>query len=362
MRLVATKACPPGARLAKCIFNEQGLVLLGERVELTQSMLDRLISHGIHYIYIEDHRTDDIVVPDLITDATRSRAIQELRTQFRKIVDENIRSRGMASIQTGKHLRSLMELILDDLTRNKDALIMITNMSITDHYLFSHSLNVSMYATLLGMAMGMSKDELMVLGLGALLHDIGKMQLPLDLLYKPGKLTDDEFALVKQHAEIGFKLLKDIPNLPLISAHCAYQHHERVDGSGYPRGLKGDEIHEYAKLIGLCDVYDAMTSHRSYRSAHLPHDAMEMIYAVSGKHFEQEHIELFRSKVAIYPLGMTVKLSTGETGVVVDLNASCLHRPVVRVLEDEFGQALKEPYEIDLSKRLSISIEGISES
>lgn len=361
MRLVATKACPPGARLAKCIFNEQGLVLLGERVELTQSMLDRLINHGIHYIYIEDEQTDDILVPDLITDATRSRAIQELRTHFRKIVDENIRTRGMASIQTGKHLKGLMELILDDLTRNKDALIMILNMNITDHYLFTHSLNVSLYATLLGMSMGMSRDELMVLGLGALLHDIGKMQLPFELLYKPGKLTAEEYELVKQHAEIGFKLLKDIPNLPLISAHCAYQHHERVDGSGYPRGLTGDEIHEYAKLIGLCDVYDAMTSHRSYRSAHLPHDAMEMLYSVSGKHFEQHHVELFRAKVAIYPLGMTVKLSTGETGVVVDLNASCLHRPVVRILRDEFGQALKEPYEIDLSKRLSVSIEGVSE-
>lgn len=356
VRMIETSKCRPGMVLAKNIYNETGIVLLGKGMELTQVILDRLIHYGIHMIYIQDERTEDIKAIEPISEETRIQALKEVRTQFKRMMYDNVRRQGESTIRMGKHFKDLLNSIFDEMAQQKDAMVMLTDMCLTDNYLYNHSLNVCLYSSLLGMGMGLSRDELMVLGLGAILHDIGKVKIPPKLLFKPDKLTESEYTIVQRHAEIGYTMLKDLPNIPLISAHCAYQHHERIDGSGYPRGIQGHEIHDYAKLIGLCDVYDALTTHRCYRAAKLPHEAMELLYASAGTKFDQHLIESFFQKVAIYPLGMTVELNTGETGVVVDLNASCLHRPVIRVLEDQSGMPLKEPYELDLSKQLTVMI------
>lgn len=357
MRLVETTKCRPGMILARNIYNETGITLLGQGMELTQTILDRLLHHGIHSIYIHDERTSDIVAIEPISEETRIKALKEIRSQFKKMMYDNVRKQGDSSIRMGKEFKDLLNSIFDEMSQHRDTMVMITDMCLTDNYLFNHSLNVCLYSTLLGMGMGMSRDELMVLGLGSILHDIGKMKMPPEILFKPGKLTDDEHTTIQRHAEIGYAMLKDLPNIPLIAAHCAFQHHERIDGSGYPRGIVGNDIHQYAKIIAIADVYDALTTHRIYRKAKLPHDAMELLYASAGTKFDKSLIELFFQKIAIYPLGMTVQLSTGETGVVVDLNASCLHRPIIRVLENESGEALVEPYEIDLSKHLTIMID-----
>jgi HD-GYP domain-containing protein (c-di-GMP phosphodiesterase class II) len=240
-------------------------------------------------------------------------------------------------------------------------MIMLMDMNSVDHYLYQHSLNVCVYTTLLGMSHGYTKEELTTLGMGALLHDIGKTQIAIDVLRKPSSLTKEEYEEMKQHARFGYELLKDEPNLPLLVAHCAFQHHERIDGSGYPRGIKGSEIHDYAKWIGVVDSYDAMTTNRVYSSPMLPHDAIERLYAGTGTLYEQKMVQLFRDKVAIYPIGITVKLQTGESGIVADLNYSYPHRPIVRILYNEAGEELKSPYEIDLSKHLTTMIVSVND-
>jgi len=361
MRLLSTRHCKPGMRLAKRIYNEEGVILLNENAELTQPIIDRLCRYGVDFVYIHDPRTDDIVVVEPISDETRARAISEIRTSFRRIMDESARKKAVGALHLGKTFRSLYSLVIDDLSRHKDAMIMLTNINLTDHYLYQHSLNVCIYATMLGLAYGYSQDELSVLGLGALLHDIGKTQTPLEILNKPGKLTDEEFDIMKRHAEIGYRLLKDEPNIPLLSAHCAYQHHERINGSGYPRGIAGEEIHEYARWIALVDSYDAMTTHRAYRDAMLPHQALETLFAGAGTLFDQDKVELFRDRIAIYPLGSMVQLNTGESGVVVDLNSASPHRPIVRILTDADGQDVNVPYEIDLSKKLTVLIASVND-
>ncbi|TVY07403.1 HD-GYP domain-containing protein [Paenibacillus cremeus] len=362
MRLLPLTMVKPGMKLGKRIYNEEGLTLLGERVELTQSLLYRLGDHGVDFVYIDDPRTRDIVVQDMISDETRMRAISEIRGSFRTIMQDQMKRKAVGSLNVGKTFGSMMSMILDDLTCHKDAMIMLSNISVMDNYLFQHSLNVCIYATMLGMSYGYSRDELMTLGLGGLLHDVGKTQIPLELLRKKEPLTNEEYERIKKHTTFGYQFLKDEPNIPLISAHCAFQHHERMDGSGYPRGLKGDEIHEYARWVGLVDSYDAMTTHRVYRNAMLPHQAMEILFTGSQTLYEKKMIELFRDKIAIYPIGITVTLNTGESGVVVDLNAKMPHRPVVRILQDADGQELMNPsVEIDLSKKLSVMVTGVNE-
>jgi HD-GYP domain-containing protein (c-di-GMP phosphodiesterase class II) len=361
MRLLPIQMCSPGMKLAQHIYNEEGTVLLAADVELTGPLLERLRTHGIDYLYIRDSRTDDIVMKDPVSEETRIRTTREIRTAFRKMMDDAGKKRLVSSYQLGKTFRPLMEGVIEDLSGHPDAMMMLTNMNVTDHYLFQHSLNVCIYATMLGLAYGYSKEELMVLGLGALLHDVGKTKVPLELLRKPGPLTIEEFAEIKKHAEYGYLMLKDEPNIPLLSAHCAFQHHERINGSGYPRGLVGNDIHEYARWIGIVDSFDAMTTHRAYRPAMLPHQALETLFTGAGTLYDREMIALFRDKIAVYPIGITVTLNTGETGVVVDLNSSAPQRPIVRILEDAEGRELQTPYEIDLSKKLTVMVTAVNQ-
>jgi HD-GYP domain-containing protein (c-di-GMP phosphodiesterase class II) len=359
MRLLSISHCQPGMKLGKNIFNEEGRVLLGANMELTSTLIRKLQNYGIEYIYIVDARTEDVVVPDMIHDETRIKTIATIRTTFRSMMIDSNQRRNNGRLH--QDFKNVLDMIIDDLSSHKSGMIMLMNLSVTDHYLFQHSMNVCIYACMLGMNKNYSRDDLTMLGLGSLLHDVGKTQIPPAVLNKKGQLTKDEFEIIKKHAELGFQILKKEANIPLISAHCAFQHHERLDGTGYPRGLKGSEIHEFAQWIGLVDSYDAMTTQRVYRSTLLPHEAMEIIYTGSGTLYDKEKIEIFRDKVAIYPIGISVKLHTGEAGVVVGINPSSPQRPTIRILEDPSGQAIHAPYEIDLSQQLSYMIVSINE-
>lgn len=358
MRLMPTRACQPGMRLGKCIFNEDGVVLLNEKVELTSGLLIRLEQLGIDYLYIADAATEDVRVEDAISDQTRMKALAEIRTHFSNFMEMGSRSKLSKGPLLGRSFANVIKMIIDDLSAKPGTLMMLVNMNVLNNYLYQHSLNVCIYSTMLGMVAGYNRDDLMTLGIGALLHDIGLTKINQDLLRKPGELTAEELAEMRRHPEIGFKLLKDEPNMPLLAAHCAFQHHEREDGSGYPRGIKGKEIHDFAKWVAVADVYDAMTTHRAHRLAMLPHQAMEILFAGVGSLYDQKKVALFRDNVAIYPLGLSVKLSSGEQGVVVSVNPAVPQRPVVRIFKDAYGQPVA-PYEIDLSLKLTLFISGV---
>ncbi|ANS73721.1 histidine kinase [Paenibacillus yonginensis] len=357
MRLLPVKSLQPGMRLAQKIYNDDGLILLSDEVELTASLIKRLSSLGIDFVYISDPRTQDIQIPELISAETERMAIQELRTNFLKISNHSLK--GLVYPYLGKAFLNVVESIMKDLGSRDNVLIMLGNIHTADHTLFRHSLNVCIYTLMLGKAFGYSQRELTVLGLGAVLHDIGKVKIDPAILHKPERLSQVEFEVMKQHAEIGYRMLKDEPGIPLQAAHCAYQHHERIDGSGYPRGLMGSDIHEYAQWISIADSYDAMTSQRVYNQALLPHQAVEILYAGCGTLYDKQKLEIFRDHVAIYPLGMTVVLNTGEVGVVSRIHPFAPQRPVVRVLYGPGHEELQTPYELDLMKKLNLVITGI---
>lgn len=358
MRLVPVNRLQEGMKLGKKIYNDEGLVLLADGVELTGPLIGRLARMDIGYVYVHDSLTEDVDIPTMLHDETRNQALKTIRTQFQDMSNSSGIKKGFYHLD--KKFSNIMDSILDDMSSQEDPMIMLHDMHTTDNYLYVHSLNVCLYTLVLGIAHGYSSSELKVLGLGSLLHDIGKTQIPIKIVQKPGMLSDEEFRHMRAHTEIGFKILKDEPNIPLLAAHCAYQHHERINGSGYPRGIRGPEIHEYAKWIGVADSYDAMTSNRIYKKAMLPHQAVEALYVGSGTLYEQNQLEIFRDRVAIYPIGLNVKLSTGETGVVVSIDPSLPHRPVVRVIEGPEGEKLT-PYEIDLRKVLSVVISDMTE-
>ncbi|MCX7570181.1 HD-GYP domain-containing protein [Tumebacillus sp. DT12] len=361
MRLAPVSLSLVNSVLARPILDEKGTVLIGSGVRLSERMITRLKQLGVSSLYIEDERTDDLVIVDAVSDETRRGAVNAVYNSMVQLAENDKGLRRASRPQIGRDLSQVFQNILGDLKANKSGLISLASIYTMDGYLFHKSVNVAILATAIGLAKGYAAKELTELGMGALLHDIGNTKVPAELLNKPGIYSEIEFQTVKKHTEWGFDILREQDGISLLSAHVALQHHERVDGSGYPRGLRGKEIHEYAQIVGICDVYEALISRRFHREAHLPHEALEFVMATGGTLFDHNLVTLFAKNVAIYPIGMTVRLNTNETAVVVSLNPEYPQRPVVRLLTDDSGRQLDMPYDIDLTKQLTMMIVAYSE-
>jgi HD-GYP domain-containing protein (c-di-GMP phosphodiesterase class II) len=357
MRLVSIANCVPGYVLAKPIYHSDGKLLLGIGVELSERIIRRLEFQGIPFLYIRDEATDDIDLGDDIPIEVRREATETIYQLFFQIKQGD--HKWSAAIHRQKmvdEIKKVFTLLLSEIKNRKRVMNLLTTVQVKDHYLFAHSINVTLYTLAVAVHRHFSDKMLYEIGIGTLLHDIGKMLIPEEILKKPGKLTEEEFDIVKKHTEYGFDILRKEYEIPLLSAHCALQHHEKWDGTGYPRGLKGEEIHTYARTISVCDVFDALTSNRVYKEAILPHEAIEIIYGQTNSYFEAPVVEAFREVIAIYPIGVTVKLNSGETAVVIDNNSHLPSRPVLRVIKDPSGKSLKTYYEVDLSKQLTLMI------
>ncbi|TFE22785.1 HD-GYP domain-containing protein [Cohnella luojiensis] len=361
MKIVPISQCLPGMRLGKPVLSEHGKVILGYHVELTSLMIMRLTRMGIHSLYIEDVQTDDIPIDDSIGEETRVMLHMALAKVFANFSVTSSFGIGNQILATNRMLVEGITRVIEDLSRDRRNLVSLMTQNMApatklEQHFCQNAINVCVYTTKLAMLQGYSQTELVEVGLGALLHDVGNIQIPSQLLLSSSKLTPIEYMEIKKHTEYGFRMLKENTGLPLLAATCALQHHERIDGSGYPYNLKGKQIHEYALWIGMLDSYDAMTHPRAYRRAIAPHQALDILFANAGTLYDLKKVTLFRNKVAIFPVGQSVKLSTRERGVVCRQNQSIPSRPVVRVLQNERGEKLKAPYEIDLSSALHVMI------
>ncbi|MGM9571509.1 MAG: HD-GYP domain-containing protein, partial [bacterium] len=225
-----------------------------------------------------------------------------------------------------------------------------------DEYTFVHSVNVSAMAVIIGLAFDYDVDELKKLGLAALLHDIGKIKVDSALINKPGKLTAEEKLIMNRHSQYTYELLRERPEIDEIVALSAYQHHEKFDGTGYPQGLKGEEIVPFARIIAVADVYDALVTDRSYRKSMMSYVAAEIIQASCYTHFDPVVVKAFMQNIIIYPVGSMVELSTGEKGIVCRINPSMPARPVVIVAFSPSGNRYLPPKTIDLMKSLTVFI------
>lgn len=360
MRLIAIDMCHPGMKLGKPICNEKGKILLAQGSELTDTLLKKLKRYNIPRIYIEDAASEGIEIVDSIPVELRNEAVQIITEGFTTIAKlSSNRSNIQGMLKSERAIRSFQKIfrsILGCLNENQNALNLLATTKIYENYVYNHSLNVSIYACQLAIENGLPLKNIEEIGLGAMLHDLGKMFIPLEVLNKTEALTDAEVELIKSHCMLGYETLRKVHEIPFTVAHCALQHHERVDGTGYPRSLKEAEIHKYAKILSVADVFDAVTSPRLYRSALLPHKGLELLYTGSGTQFESKQIHLFKSCIAIYPEGLSVKLNDGRIGIVSNYNFNAVGRPEIRIIKDEDQQAII-PYEINLSSNTFLNVE-----
>lgn len=335
--------------LGKRIYNSDGLILLAEGVELTTGLIRRLGTLEIGYVYIEEPMTEDIVVPELLTEETRLQAIQSIRTSFKTLESQSALKGSF--LHLGKTFSGMMESIMDEISDHDEGMVLLTDMNTNDYNLYRHSLNVCLYSTVLGVSYGYSREDLKVLGLGALLHDIGKTRISQKLLNHPGRLSEEDFREVQKHTEIGFKILKDEPNIPLLSAHCALSHHERLDGSGYLEGVKSGKISIFSQIIAVADTFHAMTSERIYRSMESPFKVIEMIKESEFGKFDIKVVQALFDLVAGLPIGTKVELSNQAVGEIMYINGFAPTRPLVKLIDmDEI---------IDLSKQRNLYISQV---
>ena len=332
-----------GMVTAQSIFNEKGAAFLVRGTPLTDRYIYRLRQLSVPELHVTSLSSNFQLQPppDIIKEHTRVQAVENVAETFRQ------------AEMHGQFNMSLMErcadLLVCDIMSKKKNLVQITDIRLHDSYTFSHSVNVAVLSAMLGNLCGYSKSKLQVITLGGLLHDIGKLAVPTSILNKPGALTADEFKIIRRHPSEGRRLLKELKSpIASILAIIAVQHHEHIDGSGYPNHIRGKSIHPYCRITAIADVYDALTSVRPYKKAYKPNVVYQMMMHNSPGHFDMDRLRLFFDNVAIYPIGTVMKTNLGYAIVKKVIFGHTL-APVVIVFADKNGKLLPKPFGVNLA-------------
>lgn len=250
------------------------------------------------------------------------------RTLAFAIMDDVRLGRSLPTTEAKAAVADMVESVI----RNPDALVCLAQLKKRDEYTVMHSMRVCILALTFGRHLDFTSHELNLLGLGALLHDVGKMKIPAEILNKPARLTPDEFEIIKTHVPHGVAILESHPGIPAASIELARSHHERYNGAGYIRGLQGDNIGLFGSIGAIVDCYDALTSDRVYHDGVSAYDALGLMYAARRKDFHPELVEQFIQCMGIFPIGCLVELNTGGVGVVVSVNRERRLRPRVALV------------------------------
>lgn len=277
----------------------------------------------------------------------RAREIKKEAKQTVRDIMEEVRFG--RPIKTEK-VERVVDKMVDSIFRNQDALITLGRIKKVDEYTYLHSLSVCVLMISFGKSLGFDVRQLKEVGIGAMLHDVGKMQVPEEILNSREALNDEEYELMKKHVEYSHLLLEKTEGISELSIIIASQHHERMDGEGYPNHLKGDEISIYGQAAAIADVYDAMTSKRCYQRRFEPTEVLKKLYEWNSS-YNKDLVQQFIRCVGIYPVGSLVRLESGLLGIVVDNNKGNLLQPGLRIVYDtRKDRYVIPPYDLDLSK------------
>jgi HD-GYP domain-containing protein (c-di-GMP phosphodiesterase class II) len=367
MRLVPIECVREGSFLAKTIYDNDGRVLLREGVMLNDVFIRRIKHIKIFSIYIHDEYSDNII-EDVIKPELRLKAVKTIKDTFVSFEKYNLYAGKNSAIskendfikEKQKYFQSIGDIadtILDELLSQKNVLINVVDIKSMDSYTYQHSVNVAVLSLIIGLQLQLNKYELYSLCLGALVHDIGKVLIPKEIIQKYDKLTDKEFSVVMEHSSKGYDYLKGSSDITATSRIVALQHHERINGMGYPEGRKGDDINKLAKIVAIADVYDALTSDRPHRRALSPNDALEYIMAGGGTLFDYSMVLAFSKAVVPYPEGTLVRLTNGDIAVIEENRPNFPLRPKIKIVKT--ADNTNKIMHVDLMEELGRVIEGV---
>jgi putative nucleotidyltransferase with HDIG domain len=289
-----------------------------------------------------------VAEPKVSLEAEMGRAAKVCATA-RGAVASMFQEARMGKAIDAKHALPVVEEISSSVRRNPGALIGLARLKSKDDYTYMHSVAVCALMVSLARQLNLDDQQTREAGMAGLLHDIGKMMVPLSILNKPGKLTDDEFVSVKSHPVEGYKLLKEGSGVSEITLDVCLHHHEKMAGNGYPDKLKGEQLSIFARMGSVCDVYDAITSNRPYKSGWDPSESIRKMAEWSGPHFDPAVFQAFVKSIGIYPVGTLVKLESGRLGVVIEQHEKSLLAPKVKVFFSTKSQSYISPQILDLA-------------
>lgn len=316
MRFILTTSLEPGMILGRDLVFGKDAFMLCKGIGLTENYIQRLNAAGYYGVYIVDHFSKDV--------------------QYDEAVDERLFQKSVEAVEA-EDIGSMMELstkLVSDITAKEHVGLDLYDLRSYDEYTYHHSVNVAIYSVAVGKKLGLSEEDLKMLCLASLTHDLGKLQIPEEILNKPGKLTDKEYDQIKMHPKYAFDRLQGVSNVPAKVRQAVLCHHENENGWGYPLGKSKNEIPYLAKIIHAVDVYDALTSRRSYKEPYASVEAFE--YLKSGKNilFDESIVDAIFHVIPLYLPGTEVVLSSGEHALVVGHSANP-KRPIIKLFENE---------------------------
>ncbi|XZG70091.1 HD-GYP domain-containing protein [Chitinibacteraceae bacterium HSL-7] len=339
----------------------------------TEAELSLIMATGVHEVYIDTVRGTDVasdaptaaevreaLEAEIVAAAAALKPVQtsfvdevqrakRVHTQAHSVVKSVMQDVRLGQAVQMEAVEEVVEAITDSILRNAGALVGLSAIKDKDEYTFLHSVSVCTLMVTFAQSLGMPLDLVKLAGAGGLLHDTGKMKVPNDILNKPGRLTDEEFAIMRGHPMAGWQLLKEVPGIDDIMLDITLHHHERIDGSGYPHRLSGDVISRFAQMAAVVDVYDAITSDRCYHKGMPAPEGLRKLWEWSKYHFNPELVQAFMRTIGIYPVGSLVRLESGRLGIVVGQNESLL-QPKVKVIFSSKSNSYVKPEEVDLSR------------
>jgi len=336
--------------------------------------LNRILGTGVAEVYIDTALGSDVRVAE-----TETVEVKEIEESLADLIDfmpsvivrlspaeefehaKNLYANAnklmqdmMRDVRLGKQItlepcEPVIDDIISSMFRFPSALLPLAQMKTVDEYTFQHSVAVAALAVAFGRVLDLPRDEIKDIALGGLLHDVGKALIPGRILNKPGKLDDAEFEIIKSHVVHTAKLLKDVKGISEITFNAASQHHERHDGSGYPHGLKGNQISLHGQILAIVDVYDAITSLRVYHKGIPPAEALKKLYAWSGAQFDNRMVQAFIKGIGIYPAGSLVRMESDKLAIVREVMPDNLLQPIVQIIYDCTRLCFIPPEVVDLS-------------
>lgn len=330
MRYVSMKKAEPGMQLAYNLFDSFGRVLLSKNASLTENYIEKLVEMGFPGVYINDELSKGIELDTIITPELRSDGLACVRQcdidgckDIAKNVVEQIAAKG------------IMTLDLSDLRT-------------FDDYTYAHSVNVAVLSCMIGFGLGLGEQDLTNIVLAGLLHDVGKLSIPNGILNKPGRLTAEEYQIMKSHALLSYEMIKERLDISAQVKQAVLYHHENVDGSGYPNGVEAKETNLFAKILHVADVYDALVSKRPYKKPYSAYEATEYLMGGCGIMFDRKVVTAFLKYVPLYPKGTLVRISDGREAIIYDNTGAHNLRPILRLITGEYID-MQEPQHMNLT-------------
>lgn len=341
-KFISVRVLTPGMVIDQSIIDGTGRILINRKTALDEFMIASLKRMGIGGVYIREGSESEEEItynisPEVMEQIEKVKVPDVAKIELRESVKKQV-AEGIQFLYSNPNSASFVDTtnnisneLMKAITENDALAVDVNTLKVSDEYTFKHSVDVASMAMIVAKNLGLSPKEIKQIGVAGLLHDLGKSKIPNEILNKPGRLTDQEFDIMKQHPLTGYNMIKDKPDLTPATKLGVLQHHEKITGNGYPFKLTADKIHLYAKILTVADIYDALVTERPYKAAFTPRDAVEMIMAMTAD-LDINMIQSFLNSVILYPVGSIVKLSTGEFAKIVENIPGYPTRPTVITL------------------------------